>query len=72
MFKGNLSGKVKGMKKNGMPNTGPLTKVKILGDNVKVSELFSSSSFFFLIERQMSLLIFDYLVFSADVADHSF
>ncbi|XP_021290621.1 transcription initiation factor TFIID subunit 1-like [Herrania umbratica] len=44
MFKGNLSGKVKGMKKNGMSSTGPLTKVKILGDNVKVSELFSSLS----------------------------
>ncbi|KAK6266296.1 hypothetical protein QUC31_017133 [Theobroma cacao] len=36
MFKGNLSGKVKGMKKNGMSSTGPLTKVKILGDNVKL------------------------------------
>ncbi|XP_022722053.1 transcription initiation factor TFIID subunit 1 isoform X2 [Durio zibethinus] len=36
IFKGNLSGKVKGMKKNGMSSTGPLTKVKILGDNVKL------------------------------------
>ncbi|PPE02912.1 hypothetical protein GOBAR_DD00072 [Gossypium barbadense] len=54
IFKGSVSGKLKGMKKNGMPNTGPLTKVKILGDNVKASALFSSSFFFFfLIERQL-------------------
>ncbi|XVE80957.1 hypothetical protein DITRI_Ditri15bG0023500 [Diplodiscus trichospermus] len=37
IFKGNLSGKVKGMKKNGMPSTAPPTKVKILGDNVKAT-----------------------------------
>ncbi|XWS09403.1 hypothetical protein CRYUN_Cryun40dG0082200 [Craigia yunnanensis] len=36
IFKGNLFKKVKGMKKNVMPSTGPLTKVKILGDNVKL------------------------------------
>ncbi|KAB2062452.1 hypothetical protein ES319_A10G153000v1 [Gossypium barbadense] len=36
IFKGSVSGKLKGMKKNGMPSTGPLTKVKILGDNVKL------------------------------------
>ncbi|XVF65743.1 hypothetical protein PTKIN_Ptkin09bG0274400 [Pterospermum kingtungense] len=35
ILKGNLSGKVKGIKKNVMPSTAPLTKVKILGDNVK-------------------------------------
>lgn len=44
-FKGNLSGKMKGMKKNVMPSIVPLTKVKILGDNVKASDLSSSSSF---------------------------
>lgn len=47
--KRNVSGKVKSMKKGGVPQVGQLKKLKILGDNVKVINPFYSITYFFAI-----------------------